>query len=172
MRRNLIFLSLTVSLSLIACGGNKETAQAQTKAGSSKESVKNDISYIKMHRSACFGRCPDYFVELYGDGLVRYTGRYFVADSGIYEKRYPVATVQQLFNEFSEKRVDTCRDAYDVTISDFPGISYWIEYGDKKKEIKNAHFGPRFLKHLAGRIDEVIKVDRSWTKISEGHKGD
>ncbi len=163
---------MIIMVAFIACSGTKSAIKEISGEGTVTQARTNDITYIKMHRSACFGKCPDYIIELYKNGLVRYTGRGFVDMMGIYEKQYPQPTVQTVFDAFDEKRVDTTQDVYDLTIADLPGIYYTIEYGSRTKKINNAHFGPVFLRDLANLVDSTIKVDRSWTKISDNPKGD
>ena len=56
--------------------------------------------YVQMRRTACFGRCPIYNVELYKNGRLKYTGVRFVKDSGVYEKNIGAAAAEKIFNEF------------------------------------------------------------------------
>lgn len=132
--------------------------------------TKNDIVSISMHRTACFGRCPDYMIEVYNDGIVKYFGYNFVKDSGVYQKTIGTAKAAQLLNKFKEYRVDTCQDVYKNMIPDLPGITYEIRYADKTKSIHNAQFGPSFLKDLSYTVDEEGKVDGSWKKIISSEK--
>ncbi len=142
-------------------------ANASIQAKAKKKSTKSDISYISMHRSACFGRCPDYKIEIYSNGLAKYSGYYFVKDSGVYEKNVGTATISKLFKEFESYRVDTCQKNYDQKIADFPGLYYVITYKGKTLEINNANFGPHFLMDLASILDAAIKVDNSWKKTAK-----
>jgi len=164
MQKN--FLVLTIALMVTGCAGQKQSTNAQTKTVG-----QNKIQYLKMHRSACFGRCPIYSIEVNNNGLVRYTGEKFTQPIGIYEKNMGVAKVQRLLNEFSNKRVDTCKDVYELIIADLPGIYYTIEYPDRTKKINNAHFGPQFLKELANEVDSIGQVNGTWKKISDEPKG-
>ncbi len=171
MRKKNPVLLMILLVVLVACGNTRPVLQEITEENTANQST-NDISYIFMHRSVCFGQCPDYMLELYKNGLVRYTGRNFVEPVGIYEKKFPQSTIQNIFDAFHAKRVDTTRETYERIIADLPGLSYRIEYGSREKKIYNAHFGPEFLKELATMIDSTIRIDKSWTKISDGPKGD
>lgn len=172
MRGNLLFMVVALPLAFAACTGSKQSAQAQASLNTTAKASTTDINYIRMHRTSCFGRCPDYIVELYADGRARYTGRNFTDYSGIYETKLDPSAIAGVFSEFATYRVDTCKDVYQQTITDLPGIIYDIEYATKSKKINNAHFGPPFLRSLADKIDEVVKVDESWTKVSDDAKGD
>jgi hypothetical protein len=130
----------------------------------------NGITYISMHRTACFGRCPDYMIELYSNGNVKYSGYMFVPDSGVYQKNIGQAKVLKIFKDFELYRVDTCREKYDMRMQDLPGLYYSFIYKGKSHEIFNANFGPDFLTDLAKEIDEAIKPDASWKKLASEAK--
>jgi hypothetical protein len=106
-------------------------------------------------------------VEVYPDGLVRYTSRFFTEYEGIYEKNIGSAKTQEIITDFKTYRVDTCRDKYDAYVQDLPGIIYTFNFGSKKKRISHAEFGPGFLKSMADKIDKIGIPDKSWTKVGE-----
>lgn len=166
MKKNFFGLFLFVILFFTAC------------AAQQKISSQPDVSYVKMFRTSCFGRCPTYFIEVYNTGLVRFTGFMFVKDSGIYEKNIGAEKAQQLLRSFSLYRVDTLKDSYKVLVSDLPGINYAFKYGATSKEVRNAHYGPYFLREMAKEVDALVKTDgvlqlsSDWKKISDGPKGD
>lgn len=152
------------------------TACAAQKIDRSEPQVK----YVQLWRTACFGKCPIYKVEVYDNGLVRYTGIHFVSDTGIYEKNIGSAEAAKILNQFSVNRVDTLQNAYKANIADLPGINYVFQYGNTTKQVSRAEFGPTFLRELAGQVDKLVKngpsdppeVDRTWKKVSNSPKGD
>lgn len=156
------------------------SACTQTKlfAHRSKKSKKQNnvihLSYLKMQRTGCFGRCPTYNVEIFDNGLVRFTGIRFVDSIGIFEKKIPSSLA--LLSSFEKYRVDTLKNTYENKIVDLPGIVYSFTINKKTNQINNAHFGPTFLKQMANEIDGLIKiegaikVDNTWIKVSSGTK--
>lgn len=148
MKKNLVALAAILMIGLSAC-------------------AQKNISYIRMQRSACFGRCPVYWVEVYKNGLVRYSGQRFTEHQGVYEKNIGTANTAALFKLFGSYHVDTCKRNYEVLISDLPGIYYKIMMGKKTKRIDNAHFGPSFLKELSKSVDSLAIVDGSWKKVAD-----
>jgi hypothetical protein len=133
-----------------------------------KKAAASKLSYISMHRGACFGQCPDYTIELYSNGLVRYTGRYFAENKGTYEKNIGTTKAAVILKSVDKYRIDTCKKDYDNNIPDLPGISYKMVYKGKEKAINNAHFGPDILKELANELDaKVGKPDKTWRKTKE-----
>ncbi|OSZ78428.1 hypothetical protein CAP35_09300 [Chitinophagaceae bacterium IBVUCB1] len=151
------YISVIISVILITL-----TACAQKK--STKTSA---ISYLKMERTACFGRCPAYMVEVYKNGLVRYTGRQFTEYTGVYEYNIGSKKAQDLFKQFAEKRVDTCKEYYEAYIADLPGLNYGFTINGKQKEIMNAPFGPKYLQLLSGEVDKVSTPGVGWKKVGD-----
>ena len=153
----LIILALLVGVSAFA--------KHQKHRKKKKKPVASQISSVTMRRTACYGRCPDYSVKISSDGGVVYTGMRFVEDSGVYTKNIGAAKAMDIINQFITYRVDTCANIYHNRIPDLPGMMMTIVYADSTKVIKNAHFGPLYLKGLATSMDEVgKKSDDSWKK--------
>ncbi len=150
-----ILLILLAIVSLSACAAKKATTKHPS------------VTYVKMDRTACFGRCPVYSVEVYDNGLVRYNGKQFTEYSGIYEKNLGAAQAKAVLNDFAKYRVDTCKNLYENRITDVPGIYFTITINGKQKEIANAHFGPHFFNKLATEVDSFAKVDASWKKVAD-----
>jgi len=166
MRKVFGFLSVVLVL-LTACAAQKRTGTA------------DDLTYVQMWRTSCFGKCPNYKVEIFNDGLVRYTGYQFT-DTGIYEKNIGAVKAKQILNNFSSKKIDTLKQEYPMKIADLPGINYTFRFGNREQIVRNAEFGPLFLREMANRIDELVKqeensvpkMDGTWKKISDHPKGD
>ena len=163
----LVFSALTLS----ACSGSRNTTRTTTQTQTQKgKSTTQQVSAVKMSRGACFGRCPVYDLEVYNSGLIRYTGRRFVKQEGVYEKMFDKAQVSNFLQRLSQARPDTMQNSYAVTISDLPSVHYVVYYADgKAKNIDNAHFGPDVLKKMAEEMDTLVKSDKidfSWKKIA------
>lgn len=129
----------------------------------------NQIVSVDMHRTVCYGRCPDYHIELDRNGNLTYTAIRFTEDSGIFKKTISAKQAQDLMSRFESYKVDTCRERYEMRISDLPGINYTIKYANNRtQKIYNANFGPNFLKELATAMDSVglkAKDATGWKKM-------
>lgn len=133
---------------------------------SSMVMAKTNTTYVRMERTNCFGTCPNYVVEIYSNGLVRYSGMRFADPTGVYEKNIGKANTAKILKRFDYYRADTCKDTYDNMIADVPGILYNLKYKGKDKKIYNAHFGPGFLTTLAGEVDQIALPNvKGWKKI-------
>lgn len=175
-KQSLSLAILFFALVLTACAQQKKTTAGSTqnatpaagKTATTKVSkTAPSISYMSMERTACFGKCPTYTVEVYNTGLVRYTSRMFTEYEGVYEKNVGATHAQSLLSQFSQNRIDTCSERYDSYIQDLPGIIYVFKYGKTTKKIMNAEFGPDYLQKLSKQVDELAKVDNTWKKIAD-----
>lgn len=138
---------------------------AMQKKKKKKTKNSNEIVSVTIHRTTCFGRCPDYIIQLDKDGTAIYTGIRFTEDTGIFKKNVGKTKVQDIFSDLTTNRVDTCKEVYENRIPDLPGLIISIKYANRTKMIHNAHFGPAFLQRIATSIDEAgKKTDKSWKK--------
>jgi hypothetical protein len=131
-----------------------------------KQQRENEIVSVGIHRTVCFGRCPDYRIEIDKAGMATYTAIRFNDDTGIFEKRIGKQKAEEIFALCAQYRVDTCPERYENRIPDLPGLNMTITYRKGIKSIYSAGFGPLFLAEIAGEIDAVgIKRDSTWKKI-------
>ena len=126
---------------------------------------KKSINKVSMHRTACFGKCPTYSLEINKNGSVIYTSVRFTKFDGVYTKKFSIYKVKNIFLQINLLKLDTCKNEYEQIIADLPGLNFNIDYTNAKKQIVNAHFGPKFLKRLAMNIDKEFSIDSTWKKI-------
>jgi hypothetical protein len=131
-----------------------------------KQLPADNIISVSIHHTACYGRCPDYTIEISNDGTVIYTATRFTPDTGIFRKNISSEKAMAIINKFNTYRVDTCRDIYRPRIADVPALIVTVKYNDSTKTIRDANFGPGYLQQLASEIDNAgRKTDDSWQKI-------
>jgi hypothetical protein len=132
----------------------------------SAATVKNDtkIKSVLMGRSACFGTCPVYKIEVFETGLLRYTGESYVDKEGVYEKNIGPDAAIKFIRQFNTIRPDTLHFLYETKIADLPGFHFFITYPDSVKRVINADSGPVILREWAQKFDDLAKVDDSWQK--------
>lgn len=169
MKKNILGIAALLVIVLTACAQQKKNTNNTSDGANTAISTKQakQLNYVGMERTACFGRCPAYLIELYPDGLVRYTSRYFTEYEGIYEKNVGAAKTQEIITSLKNYKADTCKDKYEAYVQDLPGIIYTLKYGATEKKIRNAEFGPGFLKTVATQIDKIGLPDNTWKKTGE-----
>jgi uncharacterized protein DUF6438 len=119
---------------------------------------------ITLERSPCFGRCPDYKVEIHGDGTVIYDGRNFVAVQGRRESRIPIYKVRGLFEQFSLAGYFSLKDGYHSSATDLPTYVTSISFDDKTKSVRD-YLGtavgmPRAVVDLEDAIDRTADTQQ------------
>lgn len=90
---------------------------------------------IRLERTACYGRCPIYRVEIRGDGLVTYTGERFVAVTGVRTRRIPPAAVARLVDQFRAANFYALKDSYRAGITDMPSAITTLRIGRHSKRV-------------------------------------
>jgi len=152
----LVILLLIAGFSIFAKNSKHKKKAAQD----------NGITSVEIYRTVCFGRCPEYKIEINKDGMATYTGMRFSQDTGIFKKSIGKAKANEIIDMFIENKADTCREMYDNRIPDLPGLIVTINYPNRKKVIHSANFGPPFLSRIAEAMDAVgKKTDNSWKKV-------
>ncbi len=167
MKKNILSFIVVVAIIFSACAQQKKTTKSSVVKTKSANSA---IQFIAMERTACFGTCPAYRLEIYKDGLVKYDGWSSVEYDGLYQKQFDPVKVAALYKEFEQYPVDTCAEMYESLIQDLPGINFYFTYKGREQKIINAHFGPGYLMQLANEADSFSKVDNTWTKLEEPKK--
>jgi len=88
---------------------------------------------IALSRSSCYGTCPDYRVEIRGDGEVRYRGNYDVLVPGEHRWHIDPAQVQTLLELFRRADFFALDGYYEYPISDIPTYVTRLSIDDRHK---------------------------------------
>jgi hypothetical protein len=98
-----------------------------------------DMTTLRMTltRSMCFGTCPDYTVEVRGDGAVEFTGRRFVFVVGNQHGRISPGAVTELLAEFRRADFFSLKDSYASMATDYPTYTVGIEFDGRKKSVRD-----------------------------------
>jgi hypothetical protein len=165
-------ISFTIFLSLLTLGAfamHKKKNDQKSKADSTHTNNKNSkkIQSILFRKSACFGKCPIYSLELFPDGKLIYEGKENVSKVGIYEKNIGAERTARLYEQFYEIKPDTLLGFYQLRVADLPGLHFAIQYPDSTKNIINADAGPIELKIWASDVNTIADIDGDgWKKMN------
>lgn len=121
-----------------------------------------DSLVITLDRTMCFGTCPDYRVEIRGDGSVTYEGRHYVEVTGTQSAKIPVEAVHALFEKFRDAEFFWSQDEYAAEITDFPTYEVSISFDGVNKSIRD-YAGtkagmPGVFVELENAIDETANT--------------
>jgi Domain of unknown function (DUF6438)/Ankyrin repeats (many copies) len=124
---------------------------------------------ITLRRTNCFGTCPNYWVEIFEDGLVKYTGTQFVQVIGERRGVIPREAVEKLVADFLRIDYFSLSDSYETyrdpkgrvwVISDLPTTYTSLRIGNRKKTVKDYAFAPDSLRELEWEIDRITNTHR------------
>lgn len=92
---------------------------------------------ISLERSSCFGTCPDYQVELFGDGRAVFTGTGFTAVRGSHRYSVEPEKVAALVERLRSSDVWSARSEYRAPITDSATYKLRIQLGKEVHEIED-----------------------------------
>ncbi len=124
--------------------------------------------HFMLSRSGCFGTCPSYKVDAYGDGRAIYAGDGFVDVVGKHEYRIPPENVHKLLESLKEKDIWSLRSSYEAGVTDNPTFEIVIELGGQTRHIVD-YVGqmagmPRAISEFEDEIDEAAS-SKCWTNL-------
>lgn len=107
---------------------------------------------ITLHRSACYGNCPDYRVTINGDGSVEFTSRDLPIDLvsaahrefsrspgivvfGTHRTKIDVSVVRGLVKQFQDAGFFTLKSEYRADVTDNPTYVVTIDSGHGSKSV-------------------------------------
>ena len=134
---------------------------------------------LSLERGPCYGRCPEYLVELFDNGAVRFDGRKNVGALGEQHAAIPAADVASLLERFATGGFPAADSAYvegsphcGRFFTDGPSAVLSAQLGGTLKVARHdagCMDAPQFLKTLAAQIDSVARTGR-WIAIGNGEK--
>lgn len=119
---------------------------------------------MKLTRTACFGMCPDYSVEIQGNGQVNYRGNAFVLITGEHHSQLPRKSVEQLLAKFRDADYFSLNDQYVAGITDNPTFTTSIEFDGIRKTVKD------YVGHYVGMPDVVGDLETEIDRIAGTQK--
>jgi hypothetical protein len=130
----------------------------------------HDSIRIALSRSSCFGPCPDYSVEIRGDGTVIYEGKRCVAVRGHHDGRILESRVDELFEQFKSAEFLSLRESYAALITDNPAYVISLSYDGVSKAVTDyagTRAGmPGVVTNLENAIDDFAQIE-VWVLGSE-----
>lgn len=182
MRRRCSLL-MAMTLGATACGsraapdGASSAGAGDTVAAAS--AMQSNALAVRLERRACYGRCPEYVVELFSDGRVRYEGLKNVTTMGEATAALPVADVRALLQRFADAGFATTDSAY---VEGSPHCGQYHTDGPHAviaaligSTLKSVHVDtgcterPPYLSTLAAQVDSVARTS-AWVGNGDAKK--
>jgi hypothetical protein len=122
---------------------------------------------IGLVRTFCLGECPDYSVEIDGDGTVRYLGREHVFVPGRHQTHIPPDAVRALFRKFQQSAFFSTFDNYSGVVFDAPTTTVTLSFDGHSKKLRDASGRvvnmPPEITDLEHAIDDAANT-KLWVK--------
>lgn len=119
---------------------------------------------IVLERTGCYGWCPSYRVELYGDGRATYQGGHYVDVQGKHEYRMPKEDVARLVESLRSKDLWSLRSEYNAPITDNPTYVLTLDMGKQSRKIADYVGGmvgmPVVVSEFEDEVDKVARTDK------------
>jgi ankyrin repeat protein len=119
---------------------------------------------MTLARTACYGTCPAYSIEVRGDGTVIYIGKMFVLITGEHHSRISKERVQELFAKFRSANYFSLNDEYRAGITDNPTETTSIEFNGRKKQVID------YVGSYVGMPDVVGDLEQSFDQLAGSDK--
>ena len=108
---------------------------------------------ISLQRTACFGTCPIYKIEIFSDGSGIYTGTRFVENIGVTKFSLSETQLNLILTKAEAIGFTNMKEEYSEPISDLPTTFIQI----KDKRIRDYTGAPKTLKNLENLIDKLYQ---------------
>lgn len=124
---------------------------------------------VTLQRTACFGTCPVYSLEIFENGFIKFVGKQFVQAPGEHRTVISQDEVDNLISTFLKADYFAMRDSYETCVdakgvvwqvSDLPTEYSSLRVGERKKSIRDYACAPRELMELELEVDRVANTHR------------
>ena len=119
-----------------------------------------------LDRTGCFGTCPQYSIEVRGDGSVTYYGSWYAEYCGQWRGTIPESSVRELVSQFRAADYFRLNREYSVNATDLPTYTTAIAFDNIAKCV--ADYGgnlvgmPASVRELENAIDRLAGPEH-WT---------
>ncbi|HEX8793852.1 MAG TPA: DUF6438 domain-containing protein [Polyangiaceae bacterium] len=110
-----------------------------------------------LQRSMCYGYCPDYTIEVHGDGQAIFEGRNFVRVRGRHTGRIPQADTDALFAKAACAHPETWKTEYTWPVTDNPTAIVTVDLaGDGSPPVVVNDYPPCHETHDGNETPEAL----------------
>ena len=119
---------------------------------------------ITLSRSACYGRCPTYEIEIHGDGTVLYDGKANVATQGRHTGKISHASLVELVDVFRKADYFSLAERYMSGVTDNPTYVSSISFDGVSKSVLD------YVGRSVGMPSTVSGVEAAIDRLSGAYK--
>lgn len=115
-------------------------------------STNSKVKIISLEKTACFGTCPVFHIEIYNNGFATYNGKKFVTLKGLHNLEISKNDISKILKKAKEIDFQNLKNEYTENITDLPTTYIMV----KNKKIKDYFGAPEKLKELEKMIEDII----------------
>ena len=122
---------------------------------------------VSLQKTACFGQCPVYKVEIFKDGTVKYKGTAHIKKRGQYEAIATMAFIKNIQQKAAVINYMSFSDKYpkgDNMITDIPSTISYIRIENEGKMITNNFDAPKELMEFEKWLEKEIDA-LQWKEV-------
>jgi ankyrin repeat protein len=125
-----------------------------------------DWSTLKMRlqRTRCFGGCPDYSVEINGQGKVDFSGTFGVLVMGRHRGTLSKQATEALLSAFRAANYFSLKNSYSYPVTDNPTYDTSIEFDGERKSVRD------YVGLKAGMPEAVRDLEEAFDRIAGTEK--
>ncbi len=180
MKYQILFFSSLIFTALLlgSCGRKTTTEISVTPPKIEKETEKPEIEkpetgaiktidrgpfmLVGMTKEGCYGKCPNYSLRLYSNGIAYYEGRANVQRIGRYHANVDLMVIEKILTFAKKNNLTALGSMYPTNGKPVPGIpatllNISINH-DASKEIKNYHHAPKALMQYQKMVEELVET--------------
>jgi len=146
---------LFLSLAVFSC----QTSKSLNAGPSSEASL-----VMSMKKTACYGTCPVYRIQIYSDLTVTLKGERHIDNIGDYVATIPKERLASLTDQFRESDFFSFEEKYSKPITDLPTTFVYFADAGNTKEVMDYSGAPQSLRDLEAELAKLLE-ELEWRKI-------
>lgn len=120
---------------------------------------------ISLQKTACFGACPVYTLDIYTNQKVSLSAERFVeVGQGAFQRKLTHSEYSQIVQQFKESNFFGFEDQYRAQVSDLPTILLTFSDGARTKTIELYGAGPAVLHQLVDSLQTMVD-NAKWKRL-------
>lgn len=138
-----------------SCANSKKSKNISEAIDSNKAVTMADADFVSLSRTGCYGTCPIFKIQVFGNGNVLYFGRQFVDKLGIYTGTLSNNDMEVLLEKVADAKLLEKPEQYPIDNFDFPQFIVEYQSGDKLKTIRGNSNADKEVLELTLLLDEL-----------------
>lgn len=138
-----------------SCANSKKSKNTSEAVVSNEVVTLADADFVSLSRTGCYGTCPIFKIQVFGNGNVIYYGRQFVDKLGIYTGTLGSDDMKVLLEKVADAKLFEKPEQYPIDNFDFPQFIVEFQVGDKLKTIRGNSYADKEVLELTLLLDEL-----------------